>query len=575
MSFRELRARPWRDRSNETPLVWCPPHGDEPGREIALSAWHRRIGAWQALLERHDDGRGAWLLFEPDPVAFSAALIAIWERGEAVILPADNQPETVRRLAEHGAALGEIPGAPRAGADRDPQWTDRPLSEVAVTLFTSGSTGAPQRLVKTFAQLDAELATQAELWPQAGCRVISQVSHQHIYGLFFALMRPLCEDATLVADTCRYPETLNAWLDACARDTKPAVVISAPPALSRLPESLAWQPGARSLRHVYSSGAPLARADSDRARALLATPIHEVYGSSETGGIGWRIQQQGEAWTPLPGVHIECDEAQRLWLDSPHIATAGWQRQADRIQRLPDSNDFLLLGRADPVTKIGGKRLSLTAMDQAIVALDGIERAMSLPLQRRELRLAAVVALSPQRVPQHHAEHRALVRDLRRQLAAEFEPALLPRYWRFVSTWPTNAQGKLDAAIRQRLFADLDDRRAPRWLGEEAIADGFRVTLEVPERCQFLDGHFDGQPVLPGVALVHWAMALANRLFVDPMTFAGVERLRFTSPLLPGDRFTMTLTRRSGTPKLHLRCEGGRGEHASGRIALTGETHDT
>ena len=75
----------------------------------------------------------------------------------------------------------------------------------------------------------------------------------------------------------------------------------------------------------------------------------------------------------------------------------------------------------------------------------------------------------------------------------------------------------------------------------------------------------------PGIALVHWAMQQARRLFAIDADFSGLERLRFPQPLLPGDRFEMTLEHRQDDAgaSLRLECDSQRGKHVSGRIALT------
>ncbi len=574
MTFRELTERPWRHRSAAEVFAWIPPAGAAPARWFTVGEWHARIGAWQQHLLDTPNESGIWRLFEPDPIEFSAALIAIWERGERVVLPADNQPETLANLRATGVALGATPpahedDAPTELPSRPPRWSSRSLPDIAVSLYTSGSSGEPQRLDKRFDQLDAELATQASLWPLRSQLVVSQVSHQHIYGLLFSILRPLCEASPFAAQTCRYPETLRTWLQSSRTAGRRIILVSAPPALSRLPEALDWKPVSAALETIYSSGAPLSKGASDQVHELLGKPVHEVYGSSETGGIAWRIQRHGPDWIALPGVDVRHDEDNRLWLRSRHLASPDqWQRQADRIA-LTEAG-FELLGRADRIVKIGGKRISLTAMDRALATLPGVERARTWTLQRRELRLAAVIQLTPGTMPHDHRHHRAMVKRLRRGLAAHFETPALPRYWRFVDHWPTNTQGKLSAEIRQRLFRDLEDRRAPRWLGEHPHQNGWKITLEVPERCAFVDGHFDGQPVLPGIVLVQWAMQQARRLFALRSDFAGLERLRFPQPLLPGDRFEMTLDHRHGDANESLRidCDSQRGKHVTGRIAL-------
>jgi len=574
MTFRKLIERPWRDRPLEDAIAWIPPESGAPARWFTVREWHGRIGAWQQHLIDTPNASGSWRLFEPDPIEFSAALIAIWERGEHVILPADSQPETLSLLREAGVALGlgvsalEDETSTRLPS-RAPRWSSQPLTEVAVSLYTSGSSGDPQRLDKRFDQLDAELATQASLWPLENHLVVSQVSHQHIYGLLFSILRPLCEGSPFSAQACRYPETLHTWLQNCQADGYRMILVSAPPALSRLPEALDWEPAIATLETIYSSGAPLSESASDQVYKLLGKPVHEVYGSSETGGIAWRVQQRGSAWTVLPGVEVEHDEDSRLWLRSRHLESPDqWQRQADRIALTADG--FELLGRVDRIVKIGGKRISLTAMDRALAMLPDVERAQTWALQRRDLRLAAIIQLSPEAIPHDHQQHRDMVKRLRRALSAYFETPALPRYWRFVSHWPTNTQGKLSAEIRQRLFQDLENRRAPRWLGEHSDENGWRITLEVPERCAYVAGHFDGQPVLPGIALVHWAMQQARRLFALTSDFTGLERLRFPQPLLPGDRFEMVLEHRQddSSASLRIECDSQRGKHVTGRIAL-------
>src|SRR5699024_2966575 len=143
-----------------------------------------------------------------------------------------------------------------------------------------------------------------------------------------------------------------------------AVLISAPPPLERLPVELDWRAAPSVLARIHSSGAPLSETASEHAQGVLGVAVSEIYGSSETGGIAWRQQQRGEHWTPLRGVEVRDDDYGSLWLRSPYLpAPDRWERQADRIAF--DDNGFRLLGRADRIIKVGGKRLSLTGMDRA------------------------------------------------------------------------------------------------------------------------------------------------------------------------------------------------------------------
>lgn len=50
----------------------------------------------------------------------------------------------------------------------------------------------------------------------------------------------------------------------------------------------------------------------------------------------------------------------------------------------------------------------------------------------------------------------------------------------------------------------------------------------------FFDGHFPGEPVLPAVAQVDAAIALASRILGAPHRLAEVTRAKFTAPTGPG-----------------------------------------
>lgn len=123
MTFRRLADRPWRDRATTDTIAWLPPEADTPSRWLTATEWHARIGAWQQRLLETPNTSGCWRLFEPDPIEFSAAMIAIWERGDRVVLPADNQPMTLSALDEAGVALGPTERGPRATGREAPLTT--------------------------------------------------------------------------------------------------------------------------------------------------------------------------------------------------------------------------------------------------------------------------------------------------------------------------------------------------------------------------------------------------------------------------------------------------------------------
>ena len=78
-----------------------------------------------------------------------------------------------------------VSGAPAATCSID--------ARAALTLYTSGSSGAPKPIRKTLAQFDAEVRTLEAQWGAlvGDATMLGSVPHHHIYGLLFRLLWPL------------------------------------------------------------------------------------------------------------------------------------------------------------------------------------------------------------------------------------------------------------------------------------------------------------------------------------------------------------------------------------------------
>ncbi|RKR04339.1 acyl-coenzyme A synthetase/AMP-(fatty) acid ligase [Kushneria sinocarnis] len=557
-----LSEAPWRTRDASAAIA-CTTAETRTCQQL-----HHALAERQQQLRSHGTTSADIALFEPDPWQFVVSLLALWHLGHRVWLPGDDRPETrqalqQRRIPWLSPSALPLPSA-RATAPR-PCWGPLAAEATAVVLFTSGSSGEPVPLAKRFDQLDSEVAALHHCRPLAPGCIISQVSHQHIYGLTSALLRPLCEARPFGLEPAWWPESVSRLLDTLGV----SALISSPAQLSRLPESLHLS---RHPHDIFSSGAPLSAEAAATAERLLAAPVTELYGSSETGGIALRRQAEGSSWQAFADVETDIRDG-LLWLRSPRLDTPGqWYCHADRVA--PGAGGgFHLLGRADRIAKIGGKRVSLVSMSQHLEALPEIRRAHCLVIEHAGGRVGAIVEADSAAQPADHHSRRALIDHLRTRLAEAFETTALPRFWRFVPEWPVNAQGKLTRATITRLFADLDDRRRVRWLGTRfESADHCRVTLEVPERLLQLDGHFPGRPIVPGVAQLDWVVHYCREAFAAHGDGQCFERIKFPLLLLPGERVTLTLQRHDA--RIGFRLDSSRGCHASGRLLIAPRTTD-
>ncbi|OCA61634.1 acyl-CoA synthetase [Aeromonas piscicola] len=428
------------------------------GGEVTLA--ELRLGSLQLAkaMARPGQPRARWALCFDDSLLFAQALLACALGGHQAILPGHQRLAGLLALRDQFDGLltdGELPAdeldvpqlrLPLADfhGERDAEHASRVPERLDLTLFSSGSTGEPKAIPKAWPQLEAELRVQMALWGEtlADTRVLASVSHQHIYGLLFRILLPLALGRPFDRRSIDYPEQL-------AVQTAPWALIASPAFLSRLDPAIP----AAGCRLIVSSGGPLQPEDAHQARALLGQLPVEIFGSSETGGIGWRQRHQAQTlWATLPGVEVRVGPDQGLLLRSPFLAEGGWLACADRI--LMTGAGFELLGRQDRVIKLEEKRISLDEVEARLQALAEVELAAVLPLQQGQRQiLGAVLVLSELGIARwaELGQGRFLL-ALRQQLRPWLEPVALPRSLRRVECMPVNAQGKRPWPQLKELF---------------------------------------------------------------------------------------------------------------------------
>lgn len=553
------------------------PIGRRDGRDIDRGEFIARVDAWQAAFAAQTGSR--WALLIDDAIEFAAALFGAWHAGKQVYLPADAEPATLERLsALVDGMAGELPAALQAAANTPPQ-PRRALDAEAtgLVLFTSGSGGEPVGIAKSLAQLQAEIGAQHALhgrsWAEApGLQVWATVSHQHIYGLLFVVLWPLAAGCRIATPRLAHAEQIAERVG-----PGPALLVSSPAHLKRLPEGLDWSRPRAGLRALLSSGGPLPPDAALQAGEVLGVGPIEIYGSSETGGIAWRQRaRHGDRWTALPGVQWRIDgdgdgaddgDSALLSLRSPFLPDAQWLRTADRVRAEPEGG-FTLLGRADRIVKIEERRVSLSAVERLLASSPLVAEVRALTSTHgRGLRVAAVVVPSAAgAVLLQGGDRRPLIAALRQALLGQIDRIAWPRQWRFVSALPINSQGKVTEAALAALFA----QPAPwRWLERsEASARAERIAEPGLEA---FEGHFPAAPILPGVVQLAWAVDAGREGFGLDTPVRRVEALKFQQVVRPGTRLCLALQWDAAKRKLQFRFESGAGVHGSGRLCYEPE----
>ncbi|TBU76219.1 acyl-CoA synthetase family protein [Phytopseudomonas daroniae] len=512
-------------------------------------------GHWQAA------GVQRVALHLEDAAELAIALLAAWQADIHVLLPADAQPQTRQRLGAQVDLWLErldesMTAVPLAARSLD-------LERCRLTLCTSGSSGEPKLIDKSLGQLTNEVQALENLWGErlGDALIIGSVAAQHIYGLLFRVLWPLCAGRAFLPKTLPFPEDLQL-----ASLPHPAFAwVTSPALLKRMGDNLDWSALSR-VRQVFSSGGALpAEAAASLQQRLDQWPT-EIYGSSETGGIAWR--QGGEHWQPFADVQLELNDEGALRLSSPYLPAGHWEQMADAVQ-IEAEGRFILGARLDRIVKLEEKRISLPLLEQALALHGWVSEARLGVLQQGRAFLGALVALSPEGLHVlRNQGRRHLTEGLRQHLADHCESIALPRRWRLLPHLPYSSQGKLgQAQVNDLLAAARPTRVEPSCAREE---DGeWHLELDVPLDLAHFSGHFPGTPVLPGVVQIDWAQQFARALISDlPPLFGGMEVLKFQQLVRPGDRLQLTLRFDRERNKLYFTFRNGEANCSSGRILL-------
>ena len=500
-----------------------------------------------------------------DAADLAIALLGAWRAGVSVLLPADLQPQTRQRWSGEvdlwltdqadDAHLRDFNHPPLSAAALD-------LDRCSLSLCTSGSSGEPKRIDKTLHQLVNEVEALEQLWGAElgpAC-IIGSVATQHIYGLLFRVLWPLCAGRPFVRKQLAFPEDLQR----ASREHPAFAWVASPALLKRMGDNLDW-PALSAVRRVFSSGGALPAEAAQSLHQRLKQWPTEIFGSSETGGIAWR--QGHDLWQPFADVALSQDDDGALLIASPYLPAGHVEHTADAARIAADGR-FELLGRLDRIVKLEEKRISLPMLEKALMAHEWVAEARLGVVQENRASLGALLVLTEAGLHAlRNQGRRTLTEELRQHLSQHCEALALPRRWRLLRQLPLNTQGKLPQADVEALL--LAPRpKAPEVL-EQVVVDGeWSLQLAVPPDLAYFSGHFPRAPVLPGVVQVEWALKLGQQLMNLPETFAGMEVLKFQQLVRPGDEVQLHLRFDPARGKLYFAYRNETATCSSGRILL-------
>ena len=103
----------------------------------------------------------------------------------------------------------------------------------------------------------------------------------------------------------------------------------------------------------------------------------------------------------------------------------------------------------------------------------------------------------------------------------------------------------------------------------DADGDEMTLCLDVRPDLAWFEGHFPGEPVLPGIIQVHWAAEIASILFGLAGPPQHVKRLKFSNIIVPPRTVELVLARH-GDHEVQFTVRSTDQQHSQGRLVFPG-----
>jgi 4-coumarate--CoA ligase len=346
------------------------------------------------------------------------------------------------------AAMEEVLGIGRIGEDRllaAPRldaWLEAAASGLdngtgVISFRTSGSSGAPKTCRHAVATLWQETGVLAQMFGETR-RIVSLVPAHHIYGFLFTILLP----RALQLDPDAIIDLRGASPGTVARRLQPNDLVVGIPDFWRAFASVA-APLPEGVTGV-SSTAPCPDEVARAAAAAGLTRLVQVYGSSETAGVGWRVGPEDDYqlfpyWEASGGA---ADGAAQLIRTGPDGIRSAYPLQDRLAWSAPDR--FRPLGRIDHAVQVGGVNVFPGYVTDVLRMHPRVEDASVRPMRPDEGRRLKAFVVPRGAVPEEGGEAAAALRaELGAWVAERLSTPERPAAWSFGSALPRQASGKL------------------------------------------------------------------------------------------------------------------------------------
>jgi acyl-CoA synthetase (AMP-forming)/AMP-acid ligase II len=376
-------------------------------------------------------------------------------------------------------------------------------NDLALILYTSGTTARPKRVPLTHANLIRSARNiQTTLALTRSDRCLNMMPLFHIHGLAGALLSSLVAGASVVCAPGFVPSEFSNWLETY----RPTWYTAVPPIHQAVLSSLRAKspvPTDCSLRFIRSCSAALPPAVMRELEETFRVPVIEAYGMTEAshqissnplppgkrkeGSVGLAAGVElsimdGRGTLLLPGevgeIVIRGAGVMAGYGNAPDANaesfTNGWFRTGDQGY-LDDDGYLFIIGRLKEIINRGAEKISPLEIDQVLLDHPAVAEAVSFGIPHPTLgeEIAAAVVLRKQ------AE--VTEAELRQFVAAHLADFKVPRRIVMVDKIPRGVTGKIQRFGLAEQFAQelRKDLGAPKDALEAVVAAIYTEVLGV------------------------------------------------------------------------------------------------
>ncbi len=255
---------------------------------------------------------------------------------------------------------------------------DLNFDDCFISQMTSGSTGTPKVITRSLTSLSQEITQvlpliKAKLNGQIPL-VTATVPCYHSFGLVFHLLSALVGGFVIYENRLTYQEELYKR---SLNDT-PKILVTSPSFLKRMSKKHSQVPQLLAI----SAGGMLPYEVWQKGEIILNCPFLEIFGSSETGVIAYRIKKtQDDLWNVLEDTQVQAystngqDAQGQLIVTSEHCditnTTVRLEADSDPVAvfcsddmiEMVGSSQFRHIGRMGRLVKIEDNRFSLDEIE--------------------------------------------------------------------------------------------------------------------------------------------------------------------------------------------------------------------